>query len=244
MDKDNPKKAKSGKRTPFVNFLLLAVRFLLFAVLLFTVIWLIMNTLIFSTPYWQAAMNLGDDNTENQMNDVMERVAIPEKADEDGIFYDINDFPQIYLYDKWAEMTISWTDSQGTPMNISGSVYNGDSMDILAYDNNRAIGKYANSTFPGQGGKIVFCGHVMTVFYQLEEVPLGTVVTLDTIYGKYEYTVTSTKIFTTSDVNVVLPDDTLTSETLVMYTCYPRGYALRSQRYALICEKTSGVDWK
>lgn len=69
-------------------------------------------------------------------------------------------------------------------------------------------------------------------------------VVLDTIYGRYEYRVTSTAIFDENDQSLLLPDAVDSGDRLICYTCYPyHTTSVRTQRFAIICEKVSGKDW-
>ncbi len=146
------------------------------------------------------------------------------------------EFPAIALGEQWATITIESAEVWEQP------VYHGD------YDENlwKGIGHYSNSRFPGQHGKVVLSAHVgiSRFFQRLETMSVGDTVTLDTIYGKYEYKVVDTVIFDQEDKSLLLPDAVDMGDKLICYTCYPfHTTSVRTQRFAIICELVSGKDW-
>lgn len=159
------------------------------------------------------------------------------KNNNDGDAFTVSkDFPAIALGEQWATITIESAGVDAQP------VLHGDNDENLW----RGIGHYSNSRFPGQGGKVVLAGHVgiQNFFQRLETVVEGDTVVLDTIYGRYEYRVTSTVIFDENDQSLLLPDAVDSGDRLICYTCYPyHTTSVRTQRFAIICEKVSGKDW-
>lgn len=146
------------------------------------------------------------------------------------------EFPAIALGEKWATITIDAADVNEVP------VFHGD------YDANLwlGIGHYANSRFPGQGGKVVLSGHVgiADFFQRLETMSAGDRVKLSTVYGDYEYEVTETVIFHQDDKSLLLPDFEDKRDRLICYTCYPfQTTAVRTHRFAIVCDLVSGKDW-
>ena len=144
-------------------------------------------------------------------------------------------FPSIAFESRWATLSVEgWTKNTEVP------VYFGDSNEIL----HKGAGMWIGSRFCGQNGKIVISAHVTTDFYELEDTPVGALVTMNTIYGEYTYKVREVKIFSSSDKQLLYPDDG--KEVLFMYTCYPRsvGVGYTSQRCALVCDKVSGKEWR
>ncbi|MBQ8474816.1 MAG: class D sortase [Clostridia bacterium] len=217
------------------RLLLFGASFILTAAIIFCGIQLIFNNFIVTNPYWKVLLSAKGTsvNTEGFMES-LESIEIETKQDEEQgkEYYDLKDFPKIKWGDIWAYITIEGTDLVKAP------VYCGDTEDLIS----KGVGKYYGSCYPGEGGNIVFSAHVMQHFYCLEDLPIGTKITLDTIYGQYVYEIYETVIFNISDKSYVLatPDE----ERLTMYTCYPRGYAYRTERYAVLAKKISGVDWK
>lgn len=136
--------------------------------------------------------------------------------------------------------------SQWATLNVDGwerrdiKVFFGDESAFLR----KGAGMWLNSRFCGQNGKIVLSAHVTSDFYELEVTPIGTIVTMDTVYGKYVYKVTDTQVFHYQDSSLLMPTDG--EETLIMYTCYPRknGHLFKTKRMALICKKVEGKEWK
>lgn len=150
-------------------------------------------------------------------------------------YHDYSEFPPIPWGDCWGTMTISSIGLRGAPM------YNGDDTQILSYTHSKAIGKRYGSQFPGQGGVTILCSHVTRAFYGLQDMEKGDKITLNTFYGKYVYEVTEIRIFS-ADNNSILHEK-FPEETLICYTCYPRGSSVRTKRIAVICKKISGIDW-
>lgn len=148
------------------------------------------------------------------------------------------EFPPIALGEKWATITI---ESIGL---IDGPVFHGDYLAVLR----KGIGHYDNSSFPGQGGKVVLSAHVNKRdigFFDLETMTGGETVVLKTIYGEYVYKVRETIIFNETDPSYILPNEFEDEETLICYTCYPYvTTSVRTKRFAIICDLVSGEDWR
>ena len=148
-------------------------------------------------------------------------------------FYVPDEFPVIYLGDVWARITIDDAGVSDVP------VLFGDSAGNLK----KGVGHFDGSRFCGQRGNIVLSGHVTRPFGQLENLKVGAVVKMNTIYGEYVYKVESTLIFNENDVSPAMPTDG--EERLTIYTCYPakNPMANKTERFAVICSKISGRDW-
>lgn len=148
---------------------------------------------------------------------------------------DTEEFPPIYYLTQWATINVDgWTENTDIP------AYFGNDTDYLK----KGACTPSYTHFAGQGGKIILSAHVTRHFEELEDTEVGTLITLDTIYGTYVYRVEEKVIFDAKDAEqYIYPSDT--EETLVMYTCYPRknNYKARTKRCALICSKVSGKDW-
>ncbi len=136
-------------------------------------------------------------------------------------------------------------ESQWATLNVDGwkrkdiKVFFGDNNELLR----KGAGMWINSRFCGQNGKTVLSAHVTSDFYEIEDTKIGTLVTMDTVYGKYVYKVTDIAIFHYQDDSLLMPSDG--EDILFMYTCYPRqnGHLFKTQRMALICKKIEGKDW-
>ena len=143
--------------------------------------------------------------------------------------------PVISYGQQWATLNVEGWEERDVP------VFFGDENALLR----KGAGMRFNSRFCGQGGRTVLSAHVTFHFYELETTKIGTLVTMDTLYGKYVYEVVDTLIFHYQDTSVLSPvaDE---GETLFLYTCYPRenGYLFKTQRLALICRKVEGKEWQ
>lgn len=136
--------------------------------------------------------------------------------------------------------------SQWATLNVDGwkerdiKVFFGDD-DVLLRN---GAGMRVASRFCGQGSRTVLSAHVTRHFYEIEDTKIGTLVTMDTIYGKYVYKVVDTLIFNYKDRSALAPVEG-EGDTLFLYTCYPRknGFQFRAERLALICRKVEGKEW-
>ncbi len=106
----------------------------------------------------------------------------------------------------------------------------------------KSAGMSLTSFFCGEGGRTVISAHVTKQFRELEDTEIGSIVTIDTIYGKYTYRVSRVEVFNLGETELI--DTNSTANELVMYTCYPRdnGGRSRSQLCALICTPISGKE--
>lgn len=143
------------------------------------------------------------------------------------------EFPLIPYESQWATLNVQGWEEKDI------KVFFGDNKTILK----KGAGMWVNSRFCGQNGKIVLSAHVTSHFYEIEDVKIGDLVTMDTVYGTYVYKVVGTQIFHYEDSSLLTPNDG--EEVLLMYTCYPRknGYLFKTERLALICKKIEGKDW-
>ncbi|MDO4543437.1 MAG: sortase [Clostridia bacterium] len=141
--------------------------------------------------------------------------------------------PQIAYGTQFAQLNVEGWDIK----NIA--VYLGNDKSILK----KAAGMSFASGFPGQGQRVIISSHVTREFAELEDTPIGAVVTIETLYGPYEYRVVDKRSFSGTERSLLTPS-TLYGEQLILYTCYPRdnGGHRRTERCALICEKISGLE--
>jgi LPXTG-site transpeptidase (sortase) family protein len=142
-------------------------------------------------------------------------------------------YPIYSIGTQWGVMNIDGWEKQDIPLLF------GDSKKLLK----KGAGTWPGSRLCGQDGKLVMCAHVTTWFNELEDITVGTNVTIETDYGTYVYRVKETLVFHKSDHSVLKNTDG--EETLVLYTCYPRknGYRYRTERFAAICELVEGQQW-
>lgn len=95
-------------------------------------------------------------------------------------------------------------------------VVEGDELDLLAY----GIGHHTSTGHPGDNRQIFLSAHRDTHFKELEYVKAGDTVIVQTTYGKFEYTVSHTKIVHESDTDVIRTEQ-LEEDELVLMTCWP-----------------------
>lgn len=210
---------QSIKKNPFFKGFFLLLPFpLTFAALVCAVV-VLFQSFVVPSPYFRLLTH----------DTLTPSVTIPEIV----IPEDENEFPVIPYLSQWATLNVEGWEKTDI------KVFFGDTKEILK----EGAGMWLNSRFCGQGGKIVLSAHVTTDFHELEVTPIGTRVTVDTVYGQYVYEVTDTLIFHYQDATPLSPNDE--EEVLFMYTCYPRknGYQFKSERMALICKKVEGKDW-
>jgi len=130
--------------------------------------------------------------------------------------------------DKFGDLVIKTAD-------INVPVYHGDREEELL----KGVGHYNGSRFPGEGSNVVLAGHRNSVFGKLKNVAKGDIVSFNTTYGEYIYSITEIKIVNGNDSSIVQP---LNSEKLTMYTCYPFDYiGSAPKRYVVICDLVKGT---
>ncbi|MCL6517995.1 class D sortase [Alicyclobacillus sp.] len=78
-----------------------------------------------------------------------------------------------------------------------------------------------STALPGEGGNIFLAGHRDTVFARLRGIRVGDDILVDTVYGRFVYRVTGTRVVPASDVSVLAPTP---DERLTLCTCYPFVY--------------------
>lgn len=100
-------------------------------------------------------------------------------------------------------------------------------------------GTYAGACIPGQGGTVLIAGHTGTYFRDFERIEKGTVVSIETSYGKYLYEVTDMRVADADDTSAY--DLTTDKDNLILYTCYPFGQVSpTNQRYFVYAKLVSG----
>lgn len=216
--KKNPSfwKTTQGNSVKYGVFLLLPYILFLTGLVFFSLYFF--QTIVYDSAYYQLIVN---ENSDIETN--------PDSASgshDDG-------FLNIPYQSSWAALNVEgWTKNTDIP------VYFGNSDAILK----RGAATPSYTAFCGQGGKIIISAHVTRHFSELEDTPVGNLVTLKTEYGgTYLYRIEKRVIFQQEDAAAYLsPADD--EETLVLYTCYPRQnhYKPRTERCALICSKVSG----
>lgn len=207
-----------GKSPWFKGFFLLLPHILTVCAFLCASV-VLFETVIAESVYYQLATGLSGGDTSSGSSVTQEEGHIP----------------PISYGQQWATLNVDGWKERDIP------VFFGDENALLR----KGAGMRFNSRFCGQGGRTVLSAHVTAHFYELETTKIGTLVTMDTVYGKYVYEVVDTLIFHYQDSTALSPVKG-EGETLFLYTCYPRknGYLFKKQRLALICRKVEGEEWQ
>ena len=152
----------------------------------------------------------------------------------EGIVNSDETLPVINYASKWATLNISGWEEKDIPVHL------GDKEDILS----KGAGQWIGSYFCGLGKNCIVTANVTTYFYELEDTPIGTSVTMQTVYGDYEYEVTDKYTFDKDDIDMLYED--LGEDTLILHTSYPRssGNGESEKRIALICSLRRGTLYK
>ena len=143
--------------------------------------------------------------------------------------------PSIRYGRQFACLNVTWQDGGWSIRNIP--VYLGADKKLLK----KGAGMSFGSAFPGEGGCTIVSAHVTRDFAELEDTPVGAIVTLGTSYGPYVYRVEEKK---TADGEDRWYMDAKQEADLVLYTCYPRdnGGRRRIERCVLLCTLIDGTE--
>lgn len=150
-------------------------------------------------------------------------------------------------YDKLSKKLLSYPhygDVYGTiklpDINREMPLYHGDGLDLIQY----GAGHYSGSYFPGEGGSIVIAAHNSDEFFMhLPELPMGSIVTIETSYGTFNYKAYETKIIGDHE-NSALPIQN-NEEILMLYTCWPVNfYGFKDKRYVVYLKLVGEQDEK
>ncbi|MEG1550349.1 MAG: class D sortase [Ruthenibacterium sp.] len=90
----------------------------------------------------------------------------------------------------------------------------------------RGAGTSAAGKLPGDGGTVLIAAHTGTYFADLGSAAIGTLIHLDTDWGKYTYRVTDAKVVEETDIAACNLDAGY--ENCILYTCYPFGQLTRT----------------
>ena len=119
-------------------------------------------------------------------------------------------------------------------------LFHGDSLKILR----KAVGHYAGSYFPGEGGTILLAAHNTAGFFQkLDQIKVGDIITIKASYGTFEYKVDSMKVAKENDEESFPIQKE--KELLIMYTCYPINKSVigrKTERYIVYAYKVGELD--
>lgn len=116
-------------------------------------------------------------------------------------------------------------------------VYFGDTKEILS----KGVGHYSGSFFPGENGSIIMGAHNNAGYFRLlPNIKINDRITLDTVYGEFDYQVYDMKILYTSQEDQI--PIVRGEEVLMLYTCYPvTAVGYTSQRYVVYARKVSEI---
>lgn len=144
-------------------------------------------------------------------------------------------FPVISYGDQWGTMRFFGWKRRGIPL------YSGDDTALLR----KGACMSFRSSYCGQGGRTIISAHVNSYFNELEDMELGDMFYIDTIYGRYVYKVTDIFIFDYNDSNILFGAHKGEKNIVFLYTCYPRRhpYEFKEKRLGVIAEMIEGKEW-
>ncbi|MBQ9543513.1 MAG: class D sortase [Clostridia bacterium] len=144
-------------------------------------------------------------------------------------------FPVISWGDKWGTIKFFGWKRRGIPL------YSGNDTDLLK----KGACMNFRSAYCGQGGRTIISAHVNSYFNELEDVEIGDMFYIDTIYGRYVYRVTDIFIFNYDDSKILFGAHKGEKNIVFLYTCYPRRhpYEFKDKRLGVIAEMVEGKDW-
>ncbi|MDD2628009.1 MAG: sortase [Clostridia bacterium] len=124
-------------------------------------------------------------------------------------------------------------------MDINIDVMFGDSTAIL----NVGIGHTSWSSFPTEGGAIVYSGHNKGgMLYNIKDIKSGQEIIVDTSYAKCTYVVKKTDIISDTSIDKLSKIDN--NETLILYTCYPFSNYIYGNKRFVVYSVLENVEWK
>lgn len=138
---------------------------------------------------------------------------------------------------KKPSLGIQYGEIQCSACGLRTPLYYGDSEEILE----KGAGTYSGGALPWAKGTVLVSSHDSGYFAPLEKIEKGDKISVDTVYGSYEYEVTGKKIADVLDTSAYpLKED---GYELILYTCYPFGDTdeLRNQRLFIYAEKTKEI---
>ncbi len=168
-----------------------------------------------------SSLNLnGEISSLYEDKDLIERNRVP-----------ISEVTMPYVGQHYAKLSIEHLD-------WSRPVYWGDNDRILL----RGVGQFAGSFLPGFGKPIMLSGHNLSMFYEIQYLQVGDIVTIQTNYGKYDYEVFDYGVKKRPYTGAY--DLSKNEEELILYTCYPFTIlsSRNDERYFVYARRISGPD--
>ena len=238
----NNVKSKENRKNLIRSGLSLSLPFILCAVALVLISLWLFKGVIENNSYYKLLMNASVSSDNEHIFDdrfTLDQVAPTPDGTDETLEADDNDIPAAEMIpllrygQKWGTFNLEHFDYYDRP------IYNCDNPDVFGY----GVGRAFYGFLPGQGKNIVLCGHCVNSFIFLEELRIGDVIKIKTVYGVYEYEIVKRVVFEPDDYSVVLAE--YGEEMLTCYTCYPYLTTLpRTKRFAVISKKISGPDYE
>ncbi len=133
--------------------------------------------------------------------------------------------------DQYGEITIEGT-------SVKAPVFYGDAPKQL----NQGVGTYSYGYLPGQQRTVMMAAHTNTWFADLGSAKIGSMITVKTHYGTYQYKIVDAQVKDHQDTTAY--DFSRTDENIILYTCYPFGsIGVTPERYFVYGEYVSGPVW-
>lgn len=120
---------------------------------------------------------------------------------------------------------------RSSKLDVSVPVYWGSTSELFE----RGACQATFSKLPGAIGNTVISAHEDTFFAGLQNLKEGDVITINTNYGEFTYTVSETVIFNKNEKKYVNPTD---DERLTLYTCKKDILGSSDERVGVICSLT------
>lgn len=183
-------------------------------------------------PYYDmlSLLLVSEEKQEYDGVNLMEQIAAGENlANQEHI--SISDIQLPKEGDQYGQITIEGT-------SVDAPVFYGDSPKQL----NQGVGTYSYGYLPGQQRTILMAAHTNTWFSDLGSAEIGSIITVKTHYGTYEYKIVDTQVKDYQDTTAY--DFSRTDENIILYTCYPFGtIGFTTERYFVYGEYVSGPIW-
>lgn len=219
-------KSRSSKGG-FLKGLLLFLPFLLFFLGIFCFSTYLFTTVVEETSYFSLLVGSSTVSDTENHDTGFEPAPRPDR---------LSRIPSISYGKQFARMNVRWEGDGWDIVNIP--VYLGADKKILK----NGAGMSFSSAFPGESGCTILSAHVTREFAQLEDTPIGAIITLETSYGPYTYVVDAKHEAVDGTDRWYM--DSSKEHDLMLYTCYPRDNhgERRTERCVLTCTLVDGLE--
>ena len=93
------------------------------------------------------------------------------------------------------------------------------------------------------GNTVIYSGHKRKkLLAELKDIKKGNKITVDTTYAKCTYTVVKTEILNDTETGKLTKQNN--KETLILYTCYPFGSYVYTNKRFVVYSVLDNVEWK